>query len=106
MLKILNSDVYNISNRVKEIDKYYYVVLNTSTGKYEIHNSSQIGSTYCLTLPYNELDERTLNYIHKTKSIHIENILNDIEKENNIKKSANISSTLSNIYDNLEYLRR
>ena len=34
------------------------------------------------------------------------NRLNDIEKENNIKKSANISSTLSNIYDNLEYLRR
>jgi len=106
MLKKLESDVYNISKRIKKIDKDYYVVLNTSTGKFEIHNSNQLGSTYCLTLPYNELDERTINYIHKTKSINIESILNSIETENNITKSANISSTLSDVYENLEYLRR
>ena len=103
MLKKLESDVYNISKRIKKIDRDYYVVLNTSTEKFEIHNSNQIGSTYCLTLPFSELDERTINYIHKTKSINIESILNSIETENNIKKSASISSTLSDVYENLEY---
>ena len=65
----LSSDVYNISNRVKNIDKDYYVLFNTSNAKFEIHNKSQIGSTYCLTLPFNELDERALNLIEEIRSI-------------------------------------
>ena len=68
----IESDVYNISKRVKYIDKDYYVVYNTSTSKFEIHNLSQLGSTFCLTLPFNELDERTLEYINETKSENFE----------------------------------
>ena len=99
MKKRIYSDVYNIAKRVKEIDKYYYIVLNTSTNKFEVHNSVQIGSTYCLTVPYTELDERTLTYIHKTKSSNIDEILSKIENENKIKESAEKQSTLSNFYD-------
>ena len=106
MLFKIESDVYNISKRVKNIDKDYYVVFNTSTSKFQIHNSSQIGSSYCLTLPYKELDERTLNYINKTKSENIEKIISKIEQENEIRESAEKSSTFSNIYDCLQDLRR
>lgn len=102
----IESDVYNISKRVKSIDKDYYVVYNTSTGKFEIHNSNQLGSTYCLTLPFNKLDERTLNHINQTKSENIEEILCKIENENRIRESAEKSGALSNIYDNLQDLRR
>ena len=102
----LSSDVYNISKRVKEIDKNYFVLYNTSNAKFEIHNSKQIGSTYCLTLPFKQLDERTLNYIHQTKSENIEKILAKIENDNNIKESAEKTSTLSNIYESLNDLRR
>lgn len=102
----LSSDVYNISNRVKNIDKDYFVLYNTSNAKFEIHNSAQIDYTYCLTLPFKELDERTLNYIYQTKSENIEKILNEIENDNNIKESAEKTSTLSNIYENLKDLRR
>ena len=93
----IDCDVYNISKRVKYIDKDYYVVFNTSTSKFEIHNSSQIGSTYCLTLPFSTLDERTLNFINETKTENIENIITKIEKENKIRESAEKSSTFSNI---------
>ena len=102
----IESDVYNISKRVKFIDKDYYVVYNTLTSKFEVHNSNQLGSTYCLTLPFNELDEQTLNYINKTKSKNIEEILCKIENENKIRESAEKSSALSTIYDNLQDLRR
>ena len=101
----LSGDVYNISNRVKNIDKDYYVLFNTSNAKFEIHNKSQIGSTYCLTLPYSELDERALNFIYETKSENIENILTKIENHNKIKESADKTSTLSNMYENLKDIR-
>ena len=68
MLVKLYSDVFDISQRVKNIDSGYYILFNTSNKKFEVHNSNQVGSSYCLTLPFKELDERTLNFINKTKS--------------------------------------
>ena len=103
-MKRIESDVYNISKRVKDIDIDYYVVFNTITSKFEVHNSNQFGGSYCLTLPFKELDERTLNYINITKSENIEEILCKIEKENKIRESAAKSSAFSNVYENLQDL--
>ena len=100
-VKILK-DVYNISNRIKRIDRNYYVLFNTSTERYEIHNSSQIGSSYCLTIPFNELDERTLNYVYQTSSDNIDNILEKIENDNNIRESAIKTSAFSNACEMIE----
>ena len=93
----LTHDVYNISKRIKLIEKDYYIVYNTSKQKFEVHNSSQMGGTYCLTLPYSELDERALNYVAKTKSENIERILADLENHNQINKNAKQRETLSKI---------
>lgn len=101
MIFKLKSDLYNISKRIKKIDKGYYVVFNTVTKKFEIHNSLQLGSTYCLTLPYAELDERALKYVHKTKSENIEKILEQIEKDNKLKESADKKQALSEVYERL-----
>ena len=100
------SDVYNISKRIKDIEKNYYIVYNTITKKFEIHNSAQKDTSYCLTLPYLELDERTLNYVNKTKSENIEKILEEIEKNNKQRESAEKSNTLSCVYDSFTNLRR
>ena len=102
MLIEIKSDVYNISKRIKYIDKDYYVVFNTSKNSFEVHNSAQIGSSYCLTLPFKELDERTINYIFETKSENIERILSKIENDNKLRESAEKSSTLSDICENLQ----
>ena len=97
----LKHDVYNISTRIKSIDKGYYVVFNTITQKFEIHNSYQLGSTYCLTLPYLELDERVLKYVCKTKSENIEKILEQIENNNKQKESDEKTKSLSEVCENL-----
>ena len=97
----LTHDVYNISKRIKQIDLGYYVVYNTELCKFEIHNSNQIGSTYCLTLPYTELDERTLNYVAKTRSINVEKILEEIENNNKIQENQEKRKTFSQLNESV-----
>ena len=95
-------DVYNISKRIKNIEKGYYVVYNTLKQKFEVHSSSQLGSSYCLTLPYDKLDERALKYVRSTMSTNIDEILNKIENDNQILESANKTSAFSSFAENLE----
>lgn len=99
-------DVYNISKRIKEIDKDYYVMYDTSKQVFEIHNSNQIGSSYCLTLPYTELDERALKYVLKTQSVNIDEILEQIENDNNQRESAIKTSAFSQIADSIERMEK
>lgn len=96
------SDVYNISNRIKQIEKNYYIVFNTSKNKFEVHNSKQVGGSYCLTLPFSYLDERTLNFVKETKSENINRILNNIENQNKLIESAEQTSTLNRFADEFE----
>lgn len=95
----LTSDVYNISKRIKEIDKDYYIVFNTSNGKFEVHNSSQIFGTYCLTLPFKSIDERVLKYVQKTSSVNMDYVLNEIDYSNKLLQSTEKTSAFNNICD-------
>ena len=104
-IKIL-SDVFNISKRIKNIDRDYFVLYDTSKQKFEIHNSNQIGSSYCLTIPYDELDERTLKCVLKTQSANIEEILNEIENDNNLRESAIKTSAFSKIMESVESVEK
>jgi len=100
----IRGDVYNIAKRIKYIDKNYYVVFNTSRRVFEVHNSSQIGSSYCLTLPFSELDERALKYVYKTLIANIDEILIELENDNNQRESAINSSAFSAIQDSIEFM--
>lgn len=93
----LTSDVYNISKRIKEIDRNYYIVFNTSNEKFEVHNSSQICGSYCLTLPYKEIDERVLKYVQKTSSVNIDYVLNEIQNNNNLLESTEKTSAFNKV---------
>ena len=97
----IKHDVYNIAKRIKNIEKNYFIVYNTSKKSFEVHNSRQIGTTYCLTLPYKELDERALKYVNYTKSENIEKILNKIDNENKMLESAEKSKVLSNVFEKI-----
>ena len=99
-------DVYDISKRIKYIDDGYYVVYNTSKQVFEIHNSKQIGSTFCLTLPFNELDERCLKHVLKTQSSNIDEIIKKIENDNNLRESAIKTSAFSQINETLENMEK
>ena len=87
-------DVYKISKRIKQIDKNYFIVYNTSKHLYEIHNSAQHGSSYCLTLPYSSLDERALKLTRLTRVENIKRLTHEIELKNQITENAQKSSVL------------
>jgi len=98
----IKGDVYNIAKRIKEIDRDYYIVFNTSTLKFEIHCNNQIGSSYCLTLPYDELDERALKYARSTQIANIDEILEKLEYDNQLVESAEKSRAFSYVADAIE----
>lgn len=77
----IESDVYDIVNRIKEIDDGYYIVYNTAKMVYELHNSKQPYS-YCLTIPYDEIDNRLIDLICVTNIRNIDNIIEDIDNNN------------------------
>lgn len=98
----INHDVYEISKRILDIDRYYYIVYNTLTGNFEIHNSSQLDCSYCLTLPFDTLDERTLKYVRETASANIEKILEKIENDNKLRENAERRRVLSQFNESIE----
>jgi len=87
----IESDVFDIVDRIKTIDEGYYIVFDLCKGRYELHNSNQ-PNTYCISIPYDEIDEKLINLIYGTNIDNIDNIIEDIDKYNaNIENNNNKS---------------
>lgn len=77
----VESDVFDIVERIKDVDENYYILFNMDNGFFELHNSNQ-PNTYCLTIPYSELDSRILDLIFVTSVGNIDKKFDDIDKNN------------------------
>ena len=100
--------MFNISRRIKAIDRNYYIVFNNKTNKWEVHCKTQPGG-YCLTCPYRSLDSRLLSYVLRTSLVHNPNLIEDVEKNNEMldKDSNNarldyIESNLKDVYSTID----
>ena len=78
----IKTNVYFIPERLRDIDSNYFVVFNTDRGKFEVHYKGQPGGTYCFTVPYEELDSRTIELLHQTRVEHSEKIISDMDRYN------------------------
>lgn len=78
----IKSDVFDIVNRLCEIDHTYFVVFDTKKQKFELHSSNQPFGTYCLTIPYECLDERTITLALKTRSQNKDALIAEMEQNN------------------------
>ena len=81
-LLIIEGDTFFINERLKEIDKDYFIVFNLEKQKYEVHVQGQAKSSYAFTLPFDGLDERTILFAQKTRIANMDKILDEIEKDN------------------------
>lgn len=79
---LIESDALDIVQRLKEIDESYFLLLNRETGRYEIHSSAQQGDSFCLSLPFDALDARTLAYARRYRRERAEEIFKEIDREN------------------------
>jgi hypothetical protein len=93
----IKTDLFNISNRLKSIDKKYFVVFNTQKNCYEIHYR-RAKNTYELTVPFGTLDARTVQFVQKTKIENSKQIYEEIEKANQKAVEANQKKTLEQTY--------
>ena len=89
LIKIFH-DVFDICDRIKEIDDGYFIVFNTSSNQYEIHNFKQKVTTFCISCP-NGLDSRVITKLRKTRVENIDKVLKEIE-ESNKKIEENIKN--------------
>ena len=88
MLKEIKTDVFNISKRIKAIDKNYMIFYNTDEKRYELHHMKQkknIGISFLLVFPYDTLDERAIEYTLSTRAdkIDIKKYIENIDEYNN-----------------------
>ena len=90
--------MYNITNRIKHIDKNYFIIFNYHNNKFEVHNSNQIGGSYCLTSPYEKLDSRLLDYVYLTSTNNSHNVIDMVEKNIENRRKDYIDSNLKDIY--------
>ena len=99
-IEILN-DVLFICQRLKEIDEDYRDFFNCKTQKFEVHNIGQIGDSYCLTVPFQYLDARTIELVNKTKIENREKLIAEIDRENEKLEERNNKRILDEAKDRL-----
>ncbi|MFI3229041.1 MAG: hypothetical protein R3Y23_02610 [Bacillota bacterium] len=83
-MKIVN-DVFDIARRVREVDRSYNIKFCNRTNKFKLYGDPR--NSYILTLPYDRLDARTVEFVRKTRVERLDAIIEEIE-ENNRKLEA------------------
>lgn len=97
----VESDAMDITKRLKQMDKNYFVMFNPRTQQYELHNAEQEGTTLCLNLPFDELDQRTIDYVQKYRIENFKKIIAEIEERNlklQIEQENRIKDTQREIF--------
>lgn len=80
----VETNVYDIPERLREIDKGYFVMFNPKSQQYEVHHREQITGTLCLNLPYSELDTRAIEFVQKTRIENIKKVIAEMERNNEL----------------------
>ena len=78
----IKSDLFNISKRIKIIDKNYFIVFDKKLKRFEVHNSSQAFNTLAFVCPYTRLDKRVLDFALITRVERGAQLLLNLEKNN------------------------
>ncbi len=82
----VEGDLFDIARRLREIDGGYFVLRRG--GKFEVHNRRDV-PTYCLTVPWSELDARTVELVRRTRAERAAEIFAEMERHNErLKRQA------------------
>lgn len=76
------SDLYDVVNRLKEIDNKYRVFYNTAKEKYQLYREQKGRVSYELTFPFNKLDCRAIEHCLKTRRERSAELIKEIEEHN------------------------
>lgn len=77
-LQPVRDDLYDVANRLKEIDPRYEVFYNVKSHRYEVHASGVLQ----IAVPFEELDVRTVEHVRRTRVENRRRLLEEMEREN------------------------
>ena len=97
----IESDCLDIIKRIKAVDEDYFVVFNMDKKKFELHNKSQGGNNYCLTFPFNILDERAVTLVLKTRVQNSDALFEEMQRENEKQEKDNIKKIWNDFKETL-----
>lgn len=97
----IESDCLDIIKRIKAVDEDYFVVFDLDKKKFELHNKSQGGNTYCLTFPFDSLDERAVTLVLKTRVQNSDALFEEMQRENEKQKKDNIKKIWNDFKETL-----
>ena len=86
----IESDCFDICSRLKDVDPTYQVFFNLNRNCFEVHSYSQTKSSYCFTIPFDQLDERTIDYAQRTMVENKDKIIKEIEEHNKRVEEKNL----------------
>lgn len=92
----IESDCLDIIKRIKSIDKNYFVVFDLDLKQYQLHNSGQFHNSYCLTFPFDCLDERAYLHVLKTRVQNSDSLFEEIDRQNKLLEKKQINQVLNN----------
>lgn len=78
----ITSNVYEIPERLADINENYFVMYDTDSSHYELHDSSLYGDTLLCIFPFDELDIRALNYVYENSYKTPEEVAYEVEEYN------------------------
>lgn len=81
---LVETSITRIPERLEEIDSNLFVCLNTRTQNFEVHSLANRESTYCFSVPYNELDSRVIEVFQRSnlKTRNAKEIIWQMDREN------------------------
>ncbi len=89
----VRGDLYDIADRIREIDENYFIFYSYRHKRYEVHNRAQRNGTFALALPYRTLDARALTLVRRTRAERADALLREIEEENARSRRAAVEKT-------------
>ncbi len=108
MKKEIKDDMFKIVQRVKSIDKDYFVMYDTNKKVYELHHKKE-KPTFLITL-FDRLDKRSIEKVYKSLSKNSFDIFRAIDKTNdNLDKYAHklvldkAKNNLDNVLPRFQY---
>lgn len=93
---VVRRDLFDITDRIKEIDPDYFIFYSYRYRRYEVHNSAQRGGTLALVLPYDRLDERALRLVRRTRRERAEELLAETERQNERARRGEVYRAVKN----------
>ena len=97
----IESDCLDIVKRIKQIDKDYFVKYDPTKKEFQLHHRTQGFSTYCLTFPFECLDERAITYTLKTRVQNSDEIFEAMDRENRSLEKARVKEVLNDFKEKL-----